>query len=424
MPSLFLLEAALLIGLPFALWRWAGLHALAPLAVLQIMVGLALGPSILGELAPDLHASLFPPPVVAKIGSVASIAVVLYACVTGMHLDVGALRRMRGLHWQAAGSFLVPLALGSLLGLALLELDPAALGPAAAPWQFALAIGTLTAVTALPVLAALLKEIGLLHTSLGQQAVGLAALNDAALWILLSVLLLLSGTGSEDAHPLYLPLFLLGMLGLRALLAWASARRPLCAASEEGLLVLICALAFAAAFLADRVGLGYVFGGFLAGLIVPARLRPPLLARLEWPTTFLLMPFFFMATGLRTEADLLAPSLLWLMAAATAVAIFSKLLGAAVPALLAGQPWRHALALGILLQTKGLMEVLVLTILLDAGIITDVVFSALVMMAIICTATATPLVRLLQPPVAAPQAALPPVAAAAELPAAERAHAG
>lgn len=392
--ALFLADAVVLVGASYAAWRLLGLKGIVPLAVLQITAGLFLGPSVFGAIAPDWQAALFPPDVVAKIGSVATLSVVLYTFVTGMHLNIAELRGMRGLGWVAAGSFAVPFVLGCGLGIVLAALQPEELGTNHNIAQFALAFGLMITVTALPVLAALLKEMGYLHTPLGQTALGLAAINDAGLWAGLTVLLLFMALGGAMVTALLMPAYLAGVVVVRWLLARLAARVTL---RGDAVLIGGVCLAFGSAALAEFVGIGYVFGAFLAGYMIPDAWRSALIARLEWPATFILMPFFFMATGLRTKADLLATSTILLVLALVGTTLVGKMLGAGVPALLAGATWREAASLGALLQTKGLMEVLVATILLDHGVISAASFSALVLMAIICTAIAAPMLRLLAP---------------------------
>ena len=394
--EVFLLAASFVIAFPYLLWRFAGVRRIVPLVVVQMLVGLLLGPSIFGNLAPDWHAMFFPAANVARMSSIAMLAVVLYAFQTGMHLEVAAIGDRKAFARIAAGSFLVPLIGGCAFGVWVAHTFPEAVGPNAQAWQFTFAIGILVAVTALPVLAALLTEMGLLHTKLGQQATALAAANDAGLWICLSLLLLsLTQVAGGESIPILIPLYAIAILavrsGLKRLAAQGHSGRQ-----RDGLLVLGCAMALASAFAADKVGLGYVFGAFVAGLVMPPVLRTELLQRLETPTVIVLLPFYFVATGLRTDAELFSPSLIMLTVLTTLVAIVGKVIGASIPARLAGHGWSHSLSLGVLLQSKGLMEVIVVTILLDAGVITQVLFSSVILTAIICTAIAAPLVRLLQ----------------------------
>jgi Kef-type K+ transport system membrane component KefB len=386
--EVFLLAASFLIAAPYLVWRFAGVRSVLPLVVVQMLVGLILGPSVLGHFAPDLHATFFPAENVARLSSIAMLAVVLYAFITGMHLEVTAIGNRTAFARIAASSFLVPLIAGCGLGVWVAHAFPQTVGANAQAWQFAFAIGIIIAVTALPVLAALLTEMGLLHTRLGQQATAFAAINDAGLWVCLSLLLL------SESTPLLIPLYVgavvLVRIGLNRLAAQPRSQRQ-----RDGLMVLAIALALASAFAADKVGLGYVFGAFVAGVIVPKELRAELLQRIETPTVLVLMPFYFVATGLRTDADLFTSSLITLTALLTLVAIVSKVVGVAVPARMSGHGWSHSLSLGVLLQSKGLMEVIVVTILLDAGVITPVLFSAVILTAIACTAIAAPVVRLL-----------------------------
>jgi Kef-type K+ transport system membrane component KefB len=160
---------------------------------------------------------------------------------------------------------------------------------------------------------------------------------------------------------------------------------------NDSVLIAACTLAFCSAVASEYVGLGYVIGAFLVGVAMPSEVRATLLRRLDWPATLLLMPFFYMVTGLRTEADLLSSTMIWLVVAATVCAMAGKIAGVAIPAMLSGESWRRSFALGTLLQSKGLMEVLVITILMDAGIVTSKVFSAVILVAVICTLATMPL---------------------------------
>lgn len=390
--ALFLIQATLLIAGPWALWRLTGIRHIAPLAVLQIVTGVLLGPSVLGAIAPAFQGALFPADSVPRIGSVAQLAVVLYSFCTGMHLDTRELARTPGTGAIALTSFLVPLVIGAALAFPLAALVPGAM-PAAmstpAP-TFIAAIALLTTVTALPVLAALLKEMQLLHTPFGQRALGLAAVNDAGMWLGVALILIAVAPGAEGAALSVLPLFALLIAGARFALTRTTAPDD-----APGVQVLLCAFAALAAGLSEIAGIGYVIGAFAAGVIVPARFRAALLARLEWPALFLLMPFFFMATGLRIDEDLLSPQLLGLVAVLTLTAMAGKMAGAAIGARFSGTGWRDGAAIGAALQTKGLMEVLVATILVDHGVIGEPLFAPLILMALACTVATAPMLRAL-----------------------------
>lgn len=384
-----------LVLLPWLLWRVRAVRAFAPLAVVQIMAGVALGPSLFGRIAPDLHAAVFTPPLLAALQGVSTVGVLLYVFAAGMHLDAAALRvRARGLAGPGIGSFVLPLLMGIGLGVWMADAVPGALGARGGVFGFSMAIGACIACTALPVLAAILREAGWTFSRLGQSALALAALNDAALWIFLAAVLALSagsGTGAAAA------------VGLAA--AWGAAMafvvRPLLARlaadaepDDPRMLVIGAATAFAAAASAEAIELGYIMGGFAAGVVMPARCRAALLERIEPLSATVLLPFFFMSTGLRALIDLESAAFFLVFATATVVTMLGKVAGAALPARAAGEPWSFALALGVMLQSKGLMEVVILAVLLDAGLIGQTVYSAMVAMAIVCTLAAAPLARL------------------------------
>ena len=271
-------------------------------------------------------------------------------------------------------------------------------GPNATAWLFATGFGICIAVTALPVLAALLKEMRIVDTALGQQALAFAAMTDGGLWIAVSALLIVAA-GSQAEATWHLALFPIYLVVTIVILPWLMHRilstRDSNGEKSDTVLIVACTLAFASACASEFVGLGYVVGAFLAGVAMPGDIREALIRRLDWPVTLLLMPFFFMTTGLRTEADLLSPAVLGMAAAATILAMAGKIGGVTVPAIAFGGNPRRSLALGVLLQSKGLMEVLVVTVLIDAGILTTTVFSALILVAVFCTVAAMPLTRLI-----------------------------
>jgi Kef-type K+ transport system membrane component KefB len=390
---------AILIGLPYLVWRYFGLRHIAPLAVVQIVCGLSLGPSILGRISPEIQHFLFGPTTTASLSGVAAIAVVLFGFVSGMHLDAktfrGASRADIGI---AVSSFVIPMLLGLGFGYWLAAGEPTLVGPKATPWLFATGFGICIAVTALPVLAALLKEMGIVESALGQQALAFAAMTDGGLWIAVSALLIVAA-GSQSDVTWHLALFPIYLVVTVVILPWLMRRilstRDSNGEKSDAVLIVACTLAFASACASEFVGLGYVVGAFLAGVAMPGDIRDALIRRLDWPVTLLLMPFFFMTTGLRTEADLLSPSVLGMAGAATILAMAGKIGGVIVPAIAFGRNPRRSLALGALLQSKGLMEVLVVTVLIDAGILTTPVFSALILVAVFCTVAAMPLTRLI-----------------------------
>jgi Kef-type K+ transport system membrane component KefB len=390
--AFLLVTLAMVVG-PWLIWRIDIVRRIAPLAVLQILAGVLLGPSGLGRVVPAAHAALFPPEVLGWLSGLSTVGVLLYVLVSGLHLDgVGLRSALRRLGPPIIGSIAAPFMLGLGAGWWMLWHVPGALGSRADAPAFVVAIAICIAVTALPVLAAVLREMELITTPLGQTALLIAATNDAALWLMMAVLLalargsLIAGFATLAAAAVWFSLMLAVVRPGLALIA----RRF----GSDAMLVVVIAAAISSAVIADAIGIGYIIGAFTAGAIVPDAVRASLITRIEPLAASVLLPFFFVVTGLRALIDPASGVFAGILAVTTAATITGKVAGTAIPARLTGTPWRDALALGCRMQTKGLMEVLVLAILADAGVIGHTVFSALVAMAVVCTVISTPATRL------------------------------
>jgi len=389
----FLAISLAIVLLPWLLWRIGAVRRVAPLAVVQILVGVLLGPSCLGQVAPELQVAVFTRPAVAALDGVAGLGVLLYVFITGLHLDATLLRADgRRLGAIAFGSVTAPLLLGAAAGWWMLWSVPGVVGPHGSGSAFIAAVAICIAVTALPVLAAVLQEMGLLGTRIGQTALALAALNDAALWVMLALLLTFAGTQGGGLLALGASALWFGLLVLvvHPLLG------RLDGAGDQAVLVAGVSLAVLSACVSEALGTGYLIGAFAAGAVMPAGCRPALLVRLELVTATVLLPFFFMSTGLKALIEPGSASFLGLLAVAVAATVGGKLAGTALPARRFGFSWADSLALGAMMQTKGLMEVVVLAVLHDAGLIGGQIFSAMVAMAVVCTVSTAPAVRLCQ----------------------------
>ena len=398
---IFLVQALAILVLPVAVWHVLCLRGRVPLVVVQILVGVALGPTLFGRFAPETYHLFFNPTTLTPLWGVASIAVLLFGFVTGLHLDpADFLGRGRSFAVVSSASVALPTAAGFLGGLWIIARQPAELIGGINPLGFATAIGICIGVTALPVLGAILREMDLLGRRIGNYALGIAAVNDAALWLLLGGLMTAMAGPAPGS-----PGFMVSLLGLPVYLAammWfvpPMMRRAAGVLLRDGrmserALAGVCAVALASAMITQILGLHYIFGAFVAGTLMPHELRQPLLDRLQVATAGLLMPFFFMLTGLRTLIDLGSSGFVDMLAVLTALAIVGKVGGTALAARLTGETWSTGLSLGALVQTNGLMGLIVLTILLDRGIITTNVFSALVLMGVLTTMLAMPMTRL------------------------------
>jgi Kef-type K+ transport system membrane component KefB len=294
----------------------------------------------------------------------------------------------------------VPTALGGLAGYWIIAHHPEELAKGINPTEFAVAIGICTGMTALPVLGAILREMDLLGRRIGHLSLAIAGINDTALWIFLGILLTaVAGSPAEGSGAIVrvacVPVYLGVMLYVvRPLLGQMVVSRMRAGEVQERALAVVAGVTIASALTTEALGLHYIIGAFVTGAIMPENLRKPILDRLQVMTVALLMPFFFTITGLRTLIDNGSLAFLEVFIISTAVAVVGIVGGTALAARLAGESWPIALALGSLLQTKGLMELIVLTVLLDSGIISANVFSALVLMAVVSTALAMPMARL------------------------------
>ncbi|MBP2310338.1 cation:proton antiporter [Azospirillum melinis] len=402
---LFLMQALLLIAGPFLLWRLGGGRHIAPMVVVQILFGVALGPSLLGRLAPDLWGVLFAPAALAPLSGLALMAVVFFAFLTGLHLDPAEFRGRGGAFATVAlSSMLVPTLLGGALGWWLAGAFPTMTGNHATPGLFAAGFGICVGVTALPVLGAILREMDLLGDRLGRLALGYAAVNDALLWLLITAVLAWStadgGNGGGDAWAVA-KVGLLGFayVGTTVLLVRPLLDRLLERVAPDGRMgdtavVVTCAALLASAAVTELIGLHYILGAFIAGSAMPRRYAAAILDRLEHFATLILLPFFFTLTGLKVNLTLDDPAQWTVFALASLATIAGKMAGTALPARWTGESWPDALRLGTLMPCKGLMEVIVLTVLLEAGVLSGPCFSAMVLMAVAVTALTQPMTRL------------------------------
>jgi len=397
---IFLLQAFVIITVPFALSRLLRLEGMVPLVVIQILLGIAFGPSLFGRIAPQAYGVLFNAATLAPLSGAASIAVLFFGFITGLHLDVDTFRgRGNAFAAVATASVVVPTALGVATGLFLAIRHPGEVGPRGDLFTFSSAIGICLGVTALPVLGAVLREMGLLGQRIASLSLGIAAVNDAALWLLLGALMTMTAGGGQSQSgmlfsALSLPVYFLVMAKLvRPPLTRAAAALSEESSFGEGALILIGGSAIGSAAITQALGLHYIFGAFIAGAIVPREFRKSILDRLQVMTIVVLMPFFFMLAGLRARIDLSSALFAETLLVTTVIGIAGKVGGTALTARLVGEGWRTALCLGSLAQTKGLMEVVVLTILLEEGIISTTAFSALTLMAVISTALVMPVSR-------------------------------
>jgi Kef-type K+ transport system membrane component KefB len=380
--ELFLVAMAIIFLVPYAVWRLGRLDHFAPLVVVQIVAGVLLGPGLLGNAFPEYYRTIFNPDVTMALNGVAWWAVMLFVMIAGIELDVGAAwaeRRDTGA--TAALALGMPLLLGAGVGLGMLQFD-GWLGANGRSWQFVVGIGMACAVTALPILILLMEQLEILRTPLGQRILRYASLDDIAIWgVLAAVLMDWQRIGRQ---VLFLLAFALACVAYRRLLR-AIPRR-------DRWYVMLVWLA-ACAFGADWSGLHFMVGAFLAGVVMDRDwFDQDALDQLRNHVLLLLMPVFFLSTGLRTGWDMGGASVFLAAAALLVASLIGKLAGVGLAGRLLGWPRGQAAIVGWLLQTKALIMIIFANVLLDKGIITSAAFTALLLMAVASTMLTVPVV--------------------------------
>lgn len=398
--STFLAFTLCILVVPYVTWAALGLRSIFPLVAVQFLCGVLAGPTVLGRLAPEFWQTLFASGPVPALSGLGWLAIVLFAFLIGVRIDHDEVRRSgRSLLALACSCFMAPLALGGGAALWLATLYPEATEGVASRWHLAAAFGICASITALPVLGALIREVGLLDSAVGRTALTCAALNDGILWVVLALLLMTRQLdAAADIHALYILVSVLVyvatmLLVLRPLLArWLATD----ALSPEASLLVVLGVAVASALASEIVGLHHVFGALLAGLIVPARLKPRLTGQMEPVVIVLLLPFFFTVTGFKMDLTVSSTWLAALFLAAALVAEMSKLCGVAIVARLSGRSREEAATLAILLLTKGAVDLVVLSILVEAKILPGAALTAMLLLMLGLTASIKPALRIVR----------------------------
>ncbi|WP_424890083.1 cation:proton antiporter [Streptomyces sp. XH2] len=377
-----------------------------PVVVGEIAAGLLLGPSLLGLLPGDLPGLLFPPQARPHLATVAQVGIALFMFVTGWELDFRPLRgRLRSVLTVTTASLAIPFTLAVAVSAALLAQRPAATSPGTPAGVFAVFMGIVLSIGALSVLVRIIKENGLQHGRVGPLATACGAITETIAWCSLVVLLTTTrGHGLSHCLQTVAQVLLYALVmafGVRPLLRRFLHRFPhrdsqgghpllLILVISSGVLLSSCATAW--------IGIHAVLGAFAFGLAMPRDLPPELRLSLEAPfqhTGALLIPVFFALTGLSVDITELGPAGAIELAAFLFVACAGKYAGTLSGARLIGLPHQEASVLAALLNTKGLSEVIMLTIGRNAGIITGEVFTAMLLTALLATTSVNPLVRVL-----------------------------
>jgi Kef-type K+ transport system membrane component KefB len=380
--EIFLIAMLIILSVPYLIWRIARTEYFAPLVVVQIITGILLGPGILGAAFPDYYAFVFNRQVIQSLNGVAWWAVMMFVWLAGMELDL----KRAWLHKRESG-----VTAGLALGVPLLFGCAAAavianyggwVGPRGHTWQFILGIGMACAVTALPILILLMEKLEILRQPIGQRILRYASLDDVAIWGVLAIILMDWERVGKQAG--FLVVFAMAAYGFRKLMV----RLPERDRWYVGLIWLA-----ACAFGADWSGLHFMVGAFLSGAVTDADwFDTKEVDTLRNNVLLTVMPVFFLSTGLRTNWSVGGPAVFMVAGLLLAASVGGKLAGTAIAGrILKWRPGEAAL-IGWLLQTKALIMIIFVNILLDRSLITSETFTALLLMAVASTMLTIPVV--------------------------------
>ena len=380
--EIFLIAMAIIFTVPYLIWRVGKTDYYAPLVVVQILTGILLGPGILGKAFPEYYQFVFSAPVIQSLNGIAWWAVMLFVMIAGIELDLSKAWAHRRESSVTAGLALgTPLLFGCAAAFLLLN-GSSWMGPKALSWQFVLGVGMACAVTALPILILLMEKLDILRQPLGQRILRYASLDDIAIWGVLALILMdWDRVGRQVvfllAFTLVCVFFRKGMRLLQERDRWYVA------------LVWLAVVAFGA----DWAGLHFMVGAFLAGAVMDSDwFDQEKMDLLRHHVLLVLMPVFFLSTGLRTNWDVGGVAVFGVAALLLVASVSGKLLGIRLAGRILNWPAGEASIIGWLLQTKALIMIIFANILLDKQIITHETFTALLLMAVASTMLTVPMV--------------------------------
>lgn len=395
-PLAILLAQIITIIIIARLFGWLFNKIGQPTVIGEIIAGIVLGPSLIGAYFPDFYHTLFPESSFGNLKILSSIGLILFMFVVGMELDLKVLRtKMHEAVVISHASIIIPFALGMALAYFLYD----TFAPASIPFlSFSLFIGISMSITAFPVLARIVQEKGINKTRLGTIVLTCAAVDDITAWCILAVVIAIVKAGSV-VSSLYTILFaVIYVLVMIKVVKPFLHRIGELHTTKENLNKSVVAIFFLtliiSAFCTEVIGIHALFGAFMAGAIMPNNkaFRHVFVEKVEDIATVLLLPLFFVYTGLRTKIGLINEPELWMVTGwIILVAVGGKFAGSALSARYVGrQTWRESLMIGSLMNTRGLMELVVINIGYDLGVLSPEIFAMMVIMALITTFMTSP----------------------------------
>lgn len=389
-PLAILLLQIITIILTARIFGWIFRKIGQPSVIGEMIAGIVLGPSLVGMYFPEFFEALFPVASLANLKFLSQIGLILFMYVIGMELDLSALRnKANDAVVISHASIIFPFALGTALAYFIFT-DFAPKGIAFS--SFSLFLGIAMSITAFPVLARIVQERGIHKTKLGTIVITCAAADDITAWCLLATVIAIVKAGSLISSLYVIAMavaYVFLMLKLvKPFLARVGALKNSRQSLSKPVVAIFLLTLIISAYVTEIIGIHALFGAFMAGAIMPenARFRGIIIEKVEDVSVILLLPLFFVFTGLRTQIGLIDDVELWKMTGIIiVVAVAGKFLGSALAAKFVGQSWRDSFTIGALMNTRGLMELIVLNIGLDLGVLTTEVFTMMVIMALVTT---------------------------------------
>ncbi|MCK9639650.1 MAG: cation:proton antiporter [Prolixibacteraceae bacterium] len=366
----------------------------------EIIAGIFLGPSILGWLFPDLSALIFPHESLISLQFLSQIGLAFFMFVIGMELDLSKIKnKTQDAVIISHASIIFPFFLGACLSYFIfLDLAPQNVSFV----SFTLFLGIAMSITAFPVLARILKERGLTRTPLGVLTITCAAADDVTAWCLLAAVIAIVKAGSIASALFTIGLTVIYLvfmfIVLKPWLQKSSEKHMVGESIDKTTIAISFFVLLLSAYFTEIIGIHALFGAFIAGVIMPdnVRFKAILIDKIEDVSTILLLPIFFAFTGLRTQIGSINTGYLWLLCGLIMlVAIIGKFGGSALTARIVGRSWQDSLSIGALMNTRGLMELVVLNIGYDLGVLGPEIFSIMVLMALCTTFLTGPLLDLI-----------------------------
>ncbi len=361
-----------------------------PTVIGEIVAGIMLGPSLLGMFFPEISAFIFPVESLTNLQFLSQIGLILFMFIIGMELDMGIIKqRAKAALFISNTSIIMPYLMGLILAYFLYD----KFAPNGADFiSFALFMGIAMSITAFPVLARIVQERGITRTQAGSIALTSAAINDITAWGILAVVVAIANATAIMSAIITILLSLLFiafmLLGVKPLLERIAANYSVQETVSKTVVASVFCLILFSAYITESIGIHALFGAFMAGVIMPhnVRFKSIMTEKMEDVSLVLLLPLFFVYTGLRTEIGLLNDKSLWNASIAVIlVAVVGKFFGSAIAARLTGQSWKNSLTVGALMNTRGLIELVALNIGYDIGILSPEIFTILVLMALVTT---------------------------------------